>query len=84
MMLQGESSPGTFRPLDDVFEHAVGMFVQSPPTEANPKDASSMISSDDLMRFCALECARKAMRRVCEVKGKLGHSLNNSYSAEKR
>lgn len=60
---------GTFRPLDDVLEDAIEKVCRSPPTGPNPNDPSTQISPEDLTRFLNLECARSAVKRVCETKG---------------
>ena len=66
--MKREDEQAKFRPADDIFEAAATMLAQGTQTSAS-QDSSLAVTVDDTMKFGALECARHAMRRVCEVKG---------------
>lgn len=34
------------------------------------QDASTSVGVEDVMKFIAFECTKKAMKRICDVKGK--------------
>lgn len=57
--------PGTFRPMDDIFEEAIEKLSQT--TRSN-KDPAACLCKEDLLYFVSLDCARKAMARTCETK----------------
>ncbi|KDQ27721.1 hypothetical protein PLEOSDRAFT_1065053 [Pleurotus ostreatus PC15] len=61
--------PGTYvgplRPADDIFEEAIAKLTQS---TSNESAAASVVSAEDLTRFVELDCTKRAMSRVCEVK----------------
>jgi len=42
------------------------------------QDASMSVGVEDMMKFAALGCTKKAMRRICDVKGKPGGSHTTS------
>jgi hypothetical protein len=51
--------------LEDATRHMV-----EATTAGGVQDASESVNVEDIMKFAALECTKKAMRRLCEVKGK--------------
>lgn len=57
-------SVGPLRPADDIFEEAIAKLTQSTSNESTPA-----VSVEDLTRFVELDCTKRAMSRVCEVKG---------------
>lgn len=49
------------------------------------QDASMSVGVEDMMKFAALECTQKAMRRVCDVKGKSdGSHTTRPYTSRLR
>ncbi|KAF4567569.1 hypothetical protein EYR40_006570 [Pleurotus pulmonarius] len=56
---------GLLRPADDIFEEAIANLTQSTSEESR---AAPAVSAEDLTRFVELECTKRAMSRVCEVK----------------
>ncbi|TFK54172.1 hypothetical protein OE88DRAFT_1675650 [Heliocybe sulcata] len=63
-----DGSPGTFRPLEDLFEEALPKLLELAEENASPKDPSASLARRDLELFTSLECVKKAMKNVCEVK----------------
>ncbi|KAF9501883.1 hypothetical protein BDN71DRAFT_1584917 [Pleurotus eryngii] len=57
---------GPLRPADDIFEEAIARLTR--PT-SNESASASAVSAEDLTRFVELDCTKRAMSRVCEVKG---------------
>ena len=55
--------------MDDIFEDAAEKFLRTHSTVVDTKDLSTQFSPDDVLHFLSLDCARNAMKRVCEVKG---------------
>ncbi|KAJ7496044.1 ribonuclease H2, subunit B [Mycena galericulata] len=58
---------GKFRPEDEIFEDAAANLELASISTAG-KDASLLISKEDVIRFTSLECCRTALKRVCDVK----------------
>ncbi|KAF7428249.1 hypothetical protein PC9H_007470 [Pleurotus ostreatus] len=56
---------GPLRPADDIFEEAIAKLTQS---TSNESASASVVSAQDLTRFVELDCTKRAMSRVCEVK----------------
>ncbi|KAL4267731.1 Ribonuclease H2 subunit B [Pleurotus pulmonarius] len=56
---------GLLRPADDIFEEAIANLTQSTSEESR---AAPAVSTEDLTRFVELDCTKRAMSRVCEVK----------------
>ncbi|KZT26700.1 hypothetical protein NEOLEDRAFT_1240767 [Neolentinus lepideus HHB14362 ss-1] len=63
-----DGSPGTFRPLEDLFEEALPKLLELAEANASAKDPSASLSRRDLEMFCSLACMKNAMKNVCEVK----------------
>ncbi|THG99363.1 hypothetical protein EW026_g2960 [Hermanssonia centrifuga] len=82
-MMPKEGVVSNFRPADDIFEDAVEKLVRSPPASPNPKDPSTQLSENDLNRFLSLDCARSALKRVCETKEITPEIMVYRYSQEK-
>jgi ribonuclease H2 subunit B len=57
---------GTFRPADDIFEEAAALLRKGVPKD---KDPSMKISGKDIHQFSSLPCVRRALTRLCDVKG---------------
>ncbi|KAG6378137.1 hypothetical protein JVT61DRAFT_13825 [Boletus reticuloceps] len=60
---------GSFRPAEDIFEDAARHMTESSMTSPS-QDTSMHVRVEDIMKFGALECTKKAMKRLCDVKGK--------------
>ncbi|KAF7376320.1 hypothetical protein MSAN_00047500 [Mycena sanguinolenta] len=58
---------GKFRPADEIFEDAVANLEES-STSAADKDASLIISKEDVLQFTSMECCTTALKKVCDVK----------------
>ncbi|KAJ7772589.1 ribonuclease H2, subunit B [Mycena maculata] len=58
---------GMFRPEDEIFEDAAANLEQT-STAAAGKDASLIISKEDVIEFTSMECCESALKRVCDVK----------------
>jgi len=56
------SSETQFRTSDDIFESVAMKFDSD-------AEASVKYLRDDITRFCALECTRKALLNLCETRG---------------
>ena len=56
------SSEIQFRTSDDIFESVAMKFDDG-------VEASAKHVRDDIIRFCALECTRKALLNLCETRG---------------
>ncbi|KAJ7072116.1 ribonuclease H2, subunit B [Mycena amicta] len=56
-----ENSPGMFRPADEIFEDAATNLEQS-------SEPSTSIRKEDVLYFASMECCRRALKRVCDVK----------------
>ncbi|KAL4074167.1 ribonuclease H2, subunit B [Scleroderma citrinum] len=71
-----------FRPADDIFEQAATQLAEGTQAPAS-QDPSLAITTEDIMRFGALECTRNAMKRVCEVKEITAEIIVFRYSQKK-
>ncbi|KAF7321755.1 hypothetical protein MKEN_00697200 [Mycena kentingensis (nom. inval.)] len=71
-----ENTPGMFRPADEIFEDAATNLAQS-------SDPETSIPKDDVTYFTSMECCRKAMRRICEVKEITDDLVVFRYSRER-
>ncbi|KAJ7079127.1 ribonuclease H2, subunit B [Mycena belliarum] len=58
---------GMFRPADEIFEDAATNLEQSSTSSAG-KDATLIVSKEDVLEFTSLECCKSALSRVCDVK----------------
>ncbi|KAJ7045731.1 ribonuclease H2, subunit B [Mycena alexandri] len=56
-----------FRPADEIFDDAAANLEES-STAAGDKDASVIVSKEDVLRFTSMECCKNALKRVCDVK----------------
>ncbi|KAJ7747352.1 ribonuclease H2, subunit B [Mycena metata] len=56
-----------FRPADEIFDDAAANLEES-STAAGDKDASLIVSKEDVLRFTSMECCKDALKRVCDVK----------------
>jgi ribonuclease H2 subunit B len=65
-----------FRPADEIFEDAAANLEQL-STSAGGKDASLIVSKEDVIRFTSLECCKSALSRVCDVKGTRLYSMSS-------
>ncbi|KAG8213740.1 ribonuclease H2, subunit B [Butyriboletus roseoflavus] len=63
------SDATNFRPAEDIFEDAARHIAEASMTDA-AQDTSMSVCVEDIMKFAALECTKKAMKRLCDVKGK--------------
>ncbi|KAF9244973.1 ribonuclease H2, subunit B [Melanogaster broomeanus] len=66
----GSSGIVNFRPAEDMFEDAARHIAEASTVTAS-QDASTLIRVEDVMKFAALECTKSAMKRICDVKGRL-------------
>jgi len=57
---------GTFRQADDIFEEAVALLRKRVPKD---KDPSMKVSGKDIHLFSSFPYVRKALTRLCDVKG---------------
>ncbi|KAH0827552.1 hypothetical protein J3R83DRAFT_4273 [Lanmaoa asiatica] len=75
-----------FRPADDIFEDAARHIAEVSMVDAT-QDTSVSVGVEDIMKFAALECTKKAMKRLCDVKGKPDEITTDitvfRYSSEK-
>jgi ribonuclease H2 subunit B len=65
--VKADGTLGSFRPADDIFEEAATLLVKA---VAKDKDISTTMSEKDILHFSSLQCARNALRRLCDVKGR--------------
>ncbi|KAF9222586.1 hypothetical protein BS17DRAFT_796445 [Gyrodon lividus] len=71
-----------FRPAEDMFEDAARHIAESSRIDAL-QDMSVMVGVEDVLKFAALECTKKAMRRICDVKEITTEITVFRYSSEK-
>ena len=64
-----DGSLGKLRTADELYEEATSSFLEAGSENVDDKDPYSCMSTGDLNRFWSLECTKKAMNRICEVKG---------------
>ncbi|KAG9316403.1 ribonuclease H2, subunit B [Chiua virens] len=85
-MLRGINQPGgsvgNFRPAEDIFEDAARYIAEASKTVVT-QDAPISVEVEDVMRFAALDCTKKAMKRLCDVKEVTPEITVFRYSAEK-
>ncbi|KAH7913669.1 ribonuclease H2, subunit B [Hygrophoropsis aurantiaca] len=62
-----DGSAVKFRPADDIFTDAAELLATGSKATAT-KDPSSLIPKNDIATFASLDCVKRAMKRVCEVK----------------
>ena len=63
-----------YRTGDDILQEVASRFgIDEEDTETGTQHLRN-----DLLQFCSLECTRKAMPKLCEVKGDLFHPLINT------
>ncbi|KAF8135661.1 ribonuclease H2, subunit B [Boletus edulis] len=73
---------GSFRPAEDIFEDAARHMTESSMTSPS-QDTSMHVRVEDIMKFGALECTKKAMKRLCDVKEITADITVFRYSSEK-
>ncbi|KAJ7188027.1 ribonuclease H2, subunit B [Mycena filopes] len=56
-----------FRPADEIFDDAAANLEES-STAVSDKDVSLIVSKEDVLRFASMECCKRALKRVCDVK----------------
>ncbi|KAJ7217837.1 ribonuclease H2, subunit B [Mycena pura] len=74
------TSQRMFRPADEIFEDAATNLEQ---VSAANKDVSLHISKEDILYFTSMDCCRKALRRVCDVKDIAEDITVYRFSSEK-
>jgi len=79
---QPDGSVGSFRPAEDIFEDAARHIAEASVTGAT-QDASMRVGVEDILKFAALECTKKAMKRLCDVKEITAKITVFRYSPEK-
>ncbi|PBK91465.1 hypothetical protein ARMGADRAFT_968122 [Armillaria gallica] len=57
--IPSDGTSGNFRPADDIFEDAISRLS---------RESNDLVSAVDITSFVEMECTRRALRRVCEMK----------------
>lgn len=57
--IPSDGTSGNFRPADDIFEDAISKLS---------RESNDLVSAVDITSFVEMDCSRKALRRVCEMK----------------
>lgn len=66
--IENDGTAGHFRPADDIFEDAAVKLEEVSRSRAS-EDSTMLLSKEDIATFTSLECCRRALRHVCDVKG---------------
>ncbi|PBK74567.1 hypothetical protein ARMSODRAFT_1001380 [Armillaria solidipes] len=57
--IPSDGTSGNFRPADDIFEDAISKLS---------RESTDLVSAVDITSFVEMDCTRRALRRVCEMK----------------
>ncbi|SJK97487.1 related to Sulfate adenylyltransferase [Armillaria ostoyae] len=58
--IPSDGTSGNFRPADDIFEDAISKLS---------RESTDLVSAVDITSFVEMDCTRRALRHVCEMKG---------------
>ncbi|KAF7306082.1 hypothetical protein HMN09_00763300 [Mycena chlorophos] len=72
-----ENATGMFRPADEIFEDA------ATDLDKPSSDASKSITKEDVLYFTSMQCCRRALRCICDVKEITEDIIVYRFSREK-
>ena len=68
--MKPDGSTAQFRTADDIFEDAANRLGKSPAVDSSSTETNdTLVLSQDIIDLWSLQCIRKAIRSICDIKG---------------